>query len=126
MVKIYYLIIFIKKGTLRKRLSVQEFILQLESGFLKQGSLDRNPIVQVRNEQDEIVEEANKNLKNFHLGPSIDLDDYTTSYQSEKLNKHFQRVNYNNNKYFCTPSSDKITKLAESECIKLFNNDNWS
>jgi len=77
LVKIYYLIIFIKKGTLRKRLSVQEFILQLESGFLKQGSLDRNPIVQVRNEQDEIVEEANKNLKNFHLGPSIDLDDYT-------------------------------------------------
>ena len=49
-------------GTFRERLGVLQFLKELEDGFVKRWSLERNPIVKFPDGR----EEANLNLKQFY------------------------------------------------------------
>ena len=66
----------------------------------------------VKNDNDEVIEEPNKNVKIFYNEPDLQLKDYTTIYQWHKLDKTFTKFHHENNKYYCTPNSDKSKKLG--------------
>ncbi len=88
-------------------MGLNQFLNQLENGFVKNWSLDRNPI-------------NNVNVKTFNEEPIIELKDYTIAYQWNKLNKEVKKVKINDKTYFCTPSSDTKKKLCTSECMEHF------
>jgi len=114
-----------KEGTLRKRLSILQFLNLLMNGFVKRWSTDRKPTVTV--ERDGVlVEEANVNLKKFNLEPIIRLEDYTTGYQWNKLSKVFTKIRIDSTKFRCVPSSDKITTVTEDFCLEHIAVKSWS
>lgn len=74
-------------GTFRERLGVLQFLKELEDGFIKRWSLERNPIVKYPDGR----EEPNVNLKKFQHEPTFDLNDMTTACQWGKLGKSFRK-----------------------------------
>ena len=63
-----------QNGTFRQRLSMHQFISELETGFIHLWSVDRASTYKVLREE-EIVSEPKPNYKYFHSKPDISSDD---------------------------------------------------
>ena len=108
-------------GTYRDRLGVLQFCKELEDGFIKRWSTDRNPMVNYPDGR----EEPNLNLKVFHLEPLHKLPDLTTACQWGKLGKQFKKYkDVYNNVYYCTPGYDESNKelkiMSTAACEEWF------
>ena len=109
-------------GTYRERLGILQFLKELEEGFVKRWSTDRNPIVKYSDGR----EEANVNLKMFNHEPVWTLSDLTTACQWGKLGKQFKKYKDTvyNKVYYCTPGVDENNKelktLSTAECADWF------
>lgn len=108
-------------GTFRERLGILQFLKELEDGFIKRWATERNPIVTYPDGK----EEANLNLKVFHLEPLHTLPDLTTACQWGKLGKTFKKYTDEYNiVYYCTPGCDENNKelksLSSADCAAWF------
>ena len=108
-------------GTYRDRLGVLQFCKELEDGFIKRWSTDRNPMVQYPDGR----EEPNLNLKVFHLEPLHTLADLTAACQWGKIGKQFKKYkDVYDNVYYCTPGCDENNKelktLSTTDCEEWF------
>ena len=74
-------------GTVRERLGILQFLKELEDGFIKRWATERNPSVVYPDGR----EEANVNLKVFHLEPVYTLSDLTTACQWGRLDKTLKK-----------------------------------
>ena len=62
---------------MRERLGILQFLNELENGFMRRWSTERNPIVKYSNGK----EEENVNLKKLNLEPTYGLPDLPLSCQ---------------------------------------------
>jgi hypothetical protein len=114
-------------GTFRERLGVLQFLKELEEGFVKRWSLERNPIVKFPDGR----EETNLNLKKFYHEPLFELSDLTTACQWGKLGKSFRKFKDTyETLYYCTPGIDEngkeIKNLTIGDCEDFFEKREFS
>ncbi len=107
-------------GKYRERVSVLEFIKIIEDDFVKSWSTERSPtVIEMDDFGNEHIKQ-NVNQKLFHQEPLITLNDYTVSYQWNKLEKTIKSYKHQDGLYYCAPSSDKDTHLTSAICDNYF------
>jgi len=82
------------KGTFRERLSVIDFLLVLEKGFVRNWSTDRSKTL-TRVIEGEFKTEENKKYVPFMKEPEISISEYTLSYQWNLEEKKFKKYKAN-------------------------------
>ena len=95
--------------------------MELEDGFVKRCSTERNPEVVYPNGN----RKPNVNLKEFYHEPLHTLSDLTTACQWGKIGKDFKKyTDEMKNVYYCTPGYDENNKelktLTAAQCIDWF------
>jgi hypothetical protein len=104
-----------------QRLGCLQFLHTLETRLVKNWSLSRNPKVKVRNEDTgEVVEEDNKNLKEFFKEPTIEFSDWVDAYKWSLYEKRFIKYRRDDEVFLCCPAGFQ-KEINTNSCREYFD-----
>lgn len=102
-------------GKIRSRMSLKNFLTDVETGLIHEWSMERNPIFVINSK-----EVDNVNVKSFQPKPVMSTNDWDLAWKWDQKNKKVIKLNDENKIIYMTPAGD-TTDLTKSECKEFLS-----